>query len=425
MSKGRSESNEPAKSVEEQMREAQAEAERQVQVKLRRHKLRSYFLDDYQELFGQSNRRTFQNPYGRRKPHLYFCEPRRQRFQTPKATFNQQLSGSADQKTQLCQPCRSQLESAVHTSTRAKLIYYLNRFSCPNEFVRNEADLRVCQICRSHVESSSDVSRPPVGQQPAGQQPPNQADDGYKRPWLRIAEQIVETSRNSLDEKLLNSIQATTKLLESTPISVKHPIGGQLVRLVVAVNTSLDVTLPDYDRLLPVKQQPNRANNQDVVLTNRQLVSLNSRWRPAEPIDHDLIRYWNAGPFDLDILNLRRIKLYGLPRGPLHDLLHFLAELTEVVELEIDTLQQLQGRRVVYNFFSLELLSIDLVRIVGDDGRGIEPATTDEKGNEIEQEPIEKSIVIRAPKLNVIYLGELLNRLTISVEHFSLTSWSS
>lgn len=391
--------------------------------KLEQRDLRQYFLDDYQELFGQLKRRTFANPYDLHQ-ELLFHQPRRQRFQTPTTTFNQQLSNSLDQQTQLCKPCQSQLASANHTNTRAKLIYYLNRFTCP-ESLESEADLRVCQLCGS--PSSSDdrpVEQQPagkqsVGNQPAGGQPvgkqqavqqPAQSD--YKRPWVRIADQITKQLRASEAEKQLASIQAATKQLEASDLE-KHEIGGWPVRLVVAVDTSLVITDPNYDRLLPVKQRPNRPTKQELVLTQRRSVKLNNRWKPGEPIDHDAIRYWDSGPFDLDPLHLKRIKIYGLPYAPLHDLLHFLAELTDLVELEIDTIQQIEYRKSVYNFLSLELLSVDQVRLIDEKGNAAGLPPVDQWGDVDMKVPLERSIVIRAPKLAVVYFGESFGHLSV------------
>lgn len=182
-----------------------------------------------------------------------------------------------------------------------------------------------------------------------------------------------------------------------------HPNGGQIIppnSRRVAINLKLNSTSPQHAIALLPTDQPVRTNRRDVILMTKNYYLFENRWKWCDDVvDYKTVQYWNTEPFvDLDLHDLKRIKIYGLqyelPPKAQANLLRLLSSHTAVLLLEMDTLELLENSRIELNFNSLRLLSIDAIRIVTANGL----------------EAIGGMAVVRleAPKLNTVFLGELM-----------------
>lgn len=148
---------------------------------------------------------------------------------------------------------------------------------------------------------------------------------------------------------------------------------------------------------VPHVSESSPSNQSDVVIVRYDLCSFNNRWRlENDVIDYNAIRFWsNAQEFATIRLNwssVKRLKIYGLARHQATELLTKLNSLTSVAQLEIDRLELYMGVTSRYTFDSLDLLSIDSVRVIDING-GEKPDAF-------------AMLEINAKELNTVYLGE-------------------
>lgn len=136
----------------------------------------------------------------------------------------------------------------------------------------------------------------------------------------------------------------------------------------------------------PTQQLVDQWTTGDLVLVHSELATFNNRWTPTELIDNRVVRFGNVKPPDPNLSNVKRIKIYGFHSEPLYELLRYLAEYTNVLELQIDTLVLVGGRMYDYSFRSLQTLSIDSIEMNGQVSAA--------------------SCTLNAPKLNALLLGE-------------------
>lgn len=202
--------------------------------------------------------------------------------------------------------------------------------------------------------------------------------------WLGEVEKVLPASSQSIRE-MISQLENSTQLARQPPAAE-----------VIEIDPSKDSASSDQVR--PTDQSIG-TNSRDLVLVHQDLAAFNNRWKPTELVDNQVVRFWATGPVVLDRLNLRRIKIYGFPGAPLHNLLQFLGTRTKLLELEIDILKLLHDRLdVVYEFKHLRILSIDSIRIFDGDGR------------RVEREP--KALAkFNAPNLNALFLGEQIDQL--------------
>lgn len=143
----------------------------------------------------------------------------------------------------------------------------------------------------------------------------------------------------------------------------------------VAIDLRLDYAHPLFATVLQLTDPPVRANISDVVLLVSSFSQLENRWQwLCDVIDYSVIRFSDVGPFrfDLNVADLRRIKIYRLHElrlGAQVDLLRFLSRHTLVRHLEIDTLELLENSMIELNFTCLKVLSIEAIRILTANGQ--------------------------------------------------------
>lgn len=143
--------------------------------------------------------------------------------------------------------------------------------------------------------------------------------------------------------------------------------------------------------------QPTQKNRRDVILMTKKHYLFENRWKWSDDVvDYDTVQFWDCRPFDLDLHELKRIKIYGLqyeiPPNVQANLLRLLSSRTALWMLEMDCLELLKNSKINLTFKSLRLLSINAIRIVTDDGL----------------EALGESAVVRldAPNLRTVFLGE-------------------
>ena len=160
---------------------------------------------------------------------------------------------------------------------------------------------------------------------------------------------------------------------------------------------------PQYQQC-QVKLEPNGPhvqrsplNQSDVAIVPVGHYSFNNRWRlENDVIDCNAVRTWTEPEqftsIKLNWPHLKRIKIFGLPRHQMTHLLNKLNTHSSVGQLEIDTLELHKGVTSRYTFNSLDLLSIDSVRVIDISGHEMPSSFS--------------SLEINAKELNTVYLGE-------------------
>lgn len=166
----------------------------------------------------------------------------------------------------------------------------------------------------------------------------------------------------------------------------------------VAIDLNLDSSSPNYAKELQLTDPPIRQNYADVVLTQTDVYPTDNAWLTNEPIDYDVIQFWNRDPIDLDLQRLLRIKICNVrqqlsPKAQ-HDLLRCLMK-SALQELHLDQLDVIENRTLDLNFSALRTLSIGEILVVGEQGQ---------------LKPISNSTVrLVAPELATVYAGEHLH----------------
>ena len=208
---------------------------------------------------------------------------------------------------------------------------------------------------------------------------PNKNDPGYIAAHLPEAREFIE-----------QICQASSQRGEPT----QQP-ADQATSRVVAIDPSKDSSSSDYVKAST--EQLEGASKRDLVLVHDQSATFNNRWTPTELVDYQTVRFWRAGPILLDVLNLRRVKIYDFDSRSLHNLLQALSntEGINLLELQIGGLRPPQILNAVYRFASLQTLSIDSFKIARD-----------------KKEQAARGVyTFEVPKLNHFFVGELLNQL--------------
>lgn len=130
---------------------------------------------------------------------------------------------------------------------------------------------------------------------------------------------------------------------------------------------------------------------------------LNNRWPfSSNLIDYASLKDWSRPMSSDELSNVMRIKICGLRRRQLTDLL--LSNLSELQILDIDTFELLRGKPIRLEFASLRRLAIEAFKVV-------EP---NENGEDREVPGGMSVVRLEAPNLGKVYLGEHL------VEHSDL-----
>lgn len=141
--------------------------------------------------------------------------------------------------------------------------------------------------------------------------------------------------------------------------------------------------------------------SEELVIINYQGggYEFNNRWLSTDSlvVDYGSIERWNEDRLQMDNSNLRRIKIYGLQRESISDLLNRLSGSGRLYQLEIDVLRLLEGCRTEYTFEALRVFAVDAVRVVDLQGQ---PAV------EREMPPPLPTIKLNARQLKTVHLGK-------------------
>lgn len=122
----------------------------------------------------------------------------------------------------------------------------------------------------------------------------------------------------------------------------------------------------------------------------------NNRWVSSNHlIDYGSIKRWNHDLLQMNNTKLKRLKIYGLERKPIADLLEQLSG--QLLQLEISTLELLEGSRTEYSFKALKIFVVDSIQVVDRQGQ---PAPEREMG------PPRPSIKLNAKQLKTVHLGK-------------------
>lgn len=175
----------------------------------------------------------------------------------------------------------------------------------------------------------------------------------------------------------------------------------ELIAERVAIDIRQEFGHPQYITVLDPLGPPVWPNKTDAVLLMSNYTDFENRWKlTCGLINYGIIRHWDDRPYiDLNLKRLKRIKICQFPdalrpRAQM-GLLKFLSRHTQIIQLEIDTLDLSQGSATGLIFAWLQLLSIGEIRVLNTDYQVVQGG--------------QAILVLQASSLQTLYLGRYLD----------------
>ena len=169
--------------------------------------------------------------------------------------------------------------------------------------------------------------------------------------------------------------------------------GAMELDLITRISDRSKVTHPSEPYVL-------RKPSEVIIHEQNSVKPLNNRWAfTSNVIDYASVYDWSKPLNIVELSKVRRIKICGLRRVRLAELLPALPSALE--QLDIDTFSLFRGKAIRLEFVSLRTLSIEAFKTV-------EPTET---GEDLEIPGGMAIVRLEAPSLREIYLGEHLKPL--------------